>query len=245
MNVTNNYHRFRLWAFALFVTMLAFPMYGYLPQGQQSHQSIRVKVLDLDQAVGIASDICLDTNYPDCPFPARIGTTDSNGELVARYSCRPQDKVFALPSDSAYYASKRFACMPTNIQVSSRSAVRSLTGLVAEAEKRGDYAGEALIANELAARLSDVDATNAARYESIAYSSTARALNVSAATVTDPEQGKTVMSPTLKNKISDFQIRQNIYSSTDGRLGNLDYQTLSTLAGKSLSSAVSGLRTAK
>jgi hypothetical protein len=132
--------------------------------------------------------------------------------------------------------------MPTTLAVSSRSTVRVLMESVDKLESRGDSAEAALIANELVARLSDADPKQAAHYEIIAYIGAAKSLHVDVATYGDPQQGKTVMAPDLKLKVAGFQVEQGIYSSTDKRLGNLDYRTLSTMAGKSLSTTLEDLR---
>lgn len=212
--------------------------------GQRAAKPVPLKVVVVDfdhQARGVESDICIDTNYPKCPSSARVGTTNANGEWTGRYSCGPQDKIFARPSDDGYYSSKPLPCMPMTLVVSSRRVVLLFTDYLIKEQADGAHGQAALVANDLAVRLIDVDPTRAAHFEAVAYESAGTALNVDEPTVRDPQQGRSVMSPALKYKITEFQIERQIYPSTDRRLGNLDYRTLSTLAGKSVGSILEDL----
>ena len=160
-----------------------------------------------------------------------LNETDKKGQLKLNMECAQGTTIQAQPVSKAYHFSKAVYCQgkkKIEFSVTSISTAFVLQKNLSEAEAAQDFKTAAHIATELSmVNLRSGEGVAGTTAERLAYEYTAKALDVHEGVVFDKMQGKDVMTQNLKQKISEFQLAHNIRVT-----GQLDYDTLSALSGK-------------
>lgn len=156
--------------------------------------------------------------------------TDNQGELFLPIAtCSDGIRIEARPISSGYQYQSKSCTNGTSmlIRVKDISVVANLRDNFEEAITANDFATAAFVANELyGTRLRSGEEVFD---EVLIYKYAALALGLEGVNgfVFDSMQGKNVMSPSLLDKVSDFQDERGIT-----RTGQLNYRTFKELSGK-------------
>ena len=159
-----------------------------------------------------------------------LDETDDQGELKLSFVCPQGTRIQARPYSKAYTYSKKAYCRPTLVlRVDPINVMMRLQANLDKALESVDYPTAILIANELAnieTREGKGVTGRAAENRAIVYAE--KAFGVTNGVVFDGAQGKMVMAPQLQAKVREYQSLNGLKET-----GQLDYNTVSTLAGTS------------
>lgn len=161
------------------------------------------------------------------------GDTDSDGVFLYEHTCNLGELVIAEPK-SQLYQSGVAVCSKSNDTVALKVTWKPLyANLIRKRDhfiSVGDYATAALTSNEIAART--VDISDANREKVVTLESLAKHLELSesfTAVAYDPQQKREVATPQFVDAIKEFQVSKGLNAS-----GVVDYETLSTAAGRDI-----------
>lgn len=182
-----------------------------------------------DQNQTVRSEIFLfPPTVPEKPLP--LDETDDQGELKLSLVCPQGTRIQARPYSKAYTYSKKAYCRPTlELRVDPIKVMARLQENLDKALESEDYATAILIANELAnIETREGKGVTGREAETWAIFYAEKALRVTSGVVFDRAQGKAVMAPKLQAKVREYQSLKGLKET-----GQLDYKTVSTLAGTS------------
>jgi hypothetical protein len=212
----------------LFFFFFTFCFFLHISNANCQERHIYVKDAD-DEKIGLKSSIYTINRSGKKEF---VTETNERGYQKTILDCKTGMRVRIEPNSDNYYPDTEL-CPSNEIQllIFRLTRVIIINNLEANAdlfEKTNDYATAAMIVNELHARQKHIAeiAVDHAVNEVRIYTLFGKHLGVKDATEYDPEQGKSVISRSLKEKIKEFQASKNINAT-----GKLDYMTLRAAAG--------------
>lgn len=167
------------------------------------------------------------------------GATDDNGFMTLDEHCKQGYKFLAYPRSPDFFSASVY-CRPNDqqivLKVTKRSYIVNMRNNAEFLESKGNLAGASLIYAELGARWAVADAQLAREYrrkatqyavQSFDFVPTDRAL------VFDQQQNTQVISVEFSNELKKWQQGKGIPNT-----GQLDYLTLSELAGMHIGSSI-------
>ena len=201
-----------------------------LVMAQDATNSITIRVHHiLDKKIPIKSVIGFFSPHEVDKF-VRIGETDENGELEVR-QCAQGVQIQARPNDDrTYHYSRRVFCNGPIIKLRIQSAtiVSTLQTNYDQAKRAEQWAIAATAANELSwVNLRDGEGVAGPEAERLTYVNAGKALGVVDSVLFDPEQGRNVIAPPLKDAISKFQRERGIPVREHGILDNITLYEMS------------------
>ena len=170
---------------------------------------------------------------PTAPLIAiPLDETDGQRDLTPYFDCPRGTKIRAQPIKLAYNFSIKKFCRPTLDLVVERKTVSvQLQENLDTTLAWKDYATAVLITNELAAiETRDGNGVFGSAAEDLAVIYAEKAFGVTGGFVFDDAQKKVVMTLKLQAKVHEYQSQNGLEET-----GQLDYNTVSTLAGTSSS----------
>ncbi|HUZ48061.1 MAG TPA: hypothetical protein VMW54_15620 [Terriglobia bacterium] len=210
-------------AILLFCGFAALSLHG------QGDSRLEIKVIDHHSGHGVKSSVSL---IEPNGQKLHLANTSAEGVADVQHTCIQGEQILATPLDLDYTESQTVDCgTPLTLDVSWGPGFSKLERIANKAHNNGKYAVAALAYNDLAARArarAD-DSKKAQSYSVLTYENAAKALNVETAVVNDPQQGKDVMSPMLRQQVVAFQKSSQIKAN-----GQLNYRTLTKLSGVTL-----------
>ncbi len=182
-----------------------------------------------DQNQPVYSEIVqIPPTVPEKSLP--LDETDDQGVLNLSFVCPQGTRIQARPYSKAYTYSKKAYCRPTlELRVDPINVMVRLQANLDKALEAEDYATAMLIANELAnieTREGKGVTGRAAENFAIVYAE--KAFGVINGVFFDRVQGMAVMAPELQAEVRKYQRLMGL-----NQTGQLDYKTVSTLAGTS------------
>ena len=198
------------------------------PPKAQEITLTHVRVRD-DQNKPVYSEIfLLPPTVPEQLIP--LDETDKQGELKLNFVCLQGTRIQAQPYSLAFTYSKKAHCRPTlELRVDSINVMTRLQANLGKALESEDYATAVLIANELAStETREGKGVAGFQAETLAIYYAEKAFGVTGGVAFDYAQGKAVMAPVLHAKVRKYQSQMGLKMT-----GQLDYKTISTLAGTS------------
>lgn len=192
-------------------------------------QTRRMRVVDRDAPErGVQSQIFL-IDAKD--VSTRIDPTDPAGYFSVTAKCDTGFQIRAVPQSENYYAKDIECATPENhVPVGRKKYILNLKANAKILEGTNQTWDAALIYNELGVRLASTDAAESQKAKLKAIQLVGRTVGVDQATVYDPQQDKTVMTPELKAAVEAFQKSHGLDPT-----GVVDYRTLEIAAEKPIS----------
>lgn len=182
-----------------------------------------VRVLDLDaKNKGVECEIKVEKADGKSEV---ISYTDNNGWVKLDIKCTGPDKVVFIPKGDYYTIKKRCPITEQKIYVSSIPYGKKLLANAKRLFANGDFGASASAFNEVANRVKWHDTKMSLDAEAQTYVAVGKALGVAQSTVIDPNQGKVVISPELRQAIENYQAETDIETS-----GKLDFNTLRAIS---------------
>lgn len=188
---------------------------------QNQRSEIVFRVID-DANKGVFSEIVLEKSGSQSHFK----DTGPDGTMKVNHTCQEGERFFAKAMDSNHYrdSTKADCGSPLTLKVTSNDHYETLKRIGDRAVQANDHGKAALAYNDLYVRTSTSDPVESEGFRVKALTEAGKSLNVEVPTVQD--DGYTVMSPSLKTTLTDFQRKSGIEAK-----GQLDYPTLRSLAG--------------
>lgn len=215
----------------LILNMLVFvPRDAAYAQGPQT--TIVFKVID-DENHGVNSEIRMGPP----PTGTHFRDTGADGMLQVEHHCKDGEQFFAIPRDMVTYRKSVLVdCSKiVTLKVTSVAYDATLRRGAQMAVSADDHAKAAMFFNDLYKRTEVWDQNASEGFRVKALQEAAKSLNVETPTVQD--SGREVMSPELRESLSEFQQKTGLDVN-----GKLDYSTLRSLAGTDIGAAVAAAK---
>ncbi len=160
----------------------------------------------------------------------RLDETNDQGVLNLSFVCSQGTRIQARPYSKAYTYSKKAYCRPTlELRVDPINVMMRLHKNLGKALESEDFATALLIANELAnIETRGGKGVTGRAAETLAIEYAGMAFGIIGGVIFDRAQGKKVMALKLQAKVREYQRQKGLKET-----GQLDYKTVSTLAGTS------------
>jgi len=165
-----------------------------------------------------------------------VSYTNTDGYTQVYFKCIELEKAIFVPKGDYFSTEER---CPIKKKVIYLSSIRYQQTLVTNGEylfALGDYGSAAFALSEGAARLKRYNKAESAAVGLKAFEAAGKVFGVGNATVFDPNQSKTVISPELGMAIKKHQKEVGLKET-----GKLDFETLKSVSKKDLPSIMFGL----
>ncbi len=206
-----------------YIVMLVFLIYTSVALADPSS----VRVLDMDSKnQGVECEIKVEKADGKLEV---ISYTDDTGWVKLDIKCTGPEQAIFIPKGDYYPIKKRCPITEQKIYVSSIKYGKKLLANAKRLFATGEYGASALAFSEAAYRVKWQDIKVSLDAETQAYIAAGKAFGVEQPTVIDPNQGKVVISPELRQAIENYQSEKNIETT-----GKLDFSTLRAISTKSI-----------